>query len=126
MGINLNGGFNKGIYSKPANNQYFNSFNVGMKGSKNIAFKGEEEHAIGGKLGRKNKDVKKENNSNKDKNGESKSGVDKRFKTLPPAEALPKNETVGGYIFVCNNDTMEENLKRQLFGMFLYSSSSCV
>ncbi|KAJ8451118.1 hypothetical protein Cgig2_026927 [Carnegiea gigantea] len=117
MGINLNGGFNKGIYSKPASNQYFNNFNVGMKGSKNIAFKGEEEHGIGGKLGKKNKDVKRESNSSKDKNGENKSGVDKRFKTLPPSEALPKNETVGGYIFVCNNDTMEENLKRQLFGL---------
>uniref|UniRef100_A0A803LWL8 DCD domain-containing protein n=1 Tax=Chenopodium quinoa TaxID=63459 RepID=A0A803LWL8_CHEQI len=46
-----------------------------------------------------------------------KSGVDKRFKTLPPSEALPRNETVGGYIFVCNNDTMEENLKRHLFGL---------
>jgi len=43
--------------------------------------------------------------------------VDKRFKTLPPSESLPRNETVGGYIFVCNNDTMQENLKRQLFGL---------
>ncbi|KAL8150367.1 hypothetical protein V2J09_020175 [Rumex salicifolius] len=47
----------------------------------------------------------------------NKNSVDKRFKTLPAAEALPKNETIGGYIFVCNNDTMEENLKRQLFGL---------
>ena len=42
---------------------------------------------------------------------------DKRFKSLPPAETLPRNETLGGYIFVCNNDTMAEDLKRQLFGM---------
>ncbi|CDY27663.1 BnaUnng00130D [Brassica napus] len=42
---------------------------------------------------------------------------DNRFKTLPPAEALPRNETIGGYVFVCNNDTMEENLKRQVFGL---------
>lgn len=42
---------------------------------------------------------------------------DKRFKSLPPAEALPRSETLGGYIFVCNNDTMQEDLKRQLFGL---------
>jgi len=42
--------------------------------------------------------------------------VDKRFKSLPASEALPRGEAIGGYIFVCNNDTMEENLKRQLFG----------
>lgn len=42
---------------------------------------------------------------------------DKRFKTLPAAETLPRNEVLGGYIFVCNNDTMQENLKRQLFGL---------
>jgi len=120
LGIDLNGGFNKGVYSKPGNNQYFSNFNVGLKGSKNIALKGEDEHGIsGGKGGRKNKEAKKEkNNCNKDHNGESKSGVDKRFKTLPPSESLPRNETVGGYIFVCNNDTMEENLVRHLFGMF--------
>ncbi|XP_002980634.2 B2 protein [Selaginella moellendorffii] len=45
------------------------------------------------------------------------SGLDKRFKTLPPSEMLPRNETLGGYIFVCNNDTMQEDLKRQLFGL---------
>lgn len=42
---------------------------------------------------------------------------DKRFKTLPSAEMLPRNEVLGGYIFVCNNDTMQEDLKRQLFGL---------
>ncbi|KAG9448232.1 hypothetical protein H6P81_014360 [Aristolochia fimbriata] len=56
---------------------------------------------------------KKSNNSSKN----SINGVDKRFKTLPPSESLPRNEAVGGYIFVCNNDTMEENLRRQLFGL---------
>ncbi|KAJ8459321.1 hypothetical protein OPV22_032247 [Ensete ventricosum] len=43
--------------------------------------------------------------------------VDKRFKTLPATEMLPRNEVLGGYIFVCNNDTMQEDLKRQLFGL---------
>lgn len=49
-------------------------------------------------------------------NGNSNSAVDKRFKTLPAAETLPRDEVLGGYIFVCNNDTMQEDLKRQLFG----------
>ena len=60
-------------------------------------------------------------NSNGSANGNS--AVDKRFKTLPTSEMLPRNEVLGGYIFVCNNDTMQEDLKRQLFGMccmFLY------
>ncbi|GAU11844.1 hypothetical protein TSUD_75950, partial [Trifolium subterraneum] len=56
------------------------------------------------------------NNSDGNKNKDSKAASDKRFKTLPPSESLPRNETIGGYIFVCNNDTMAENLKRQLFG----------
>ncbi|XP_009783276.1 B2 protein [Nicotiana tabacum] len=53
-------------------------------------------------------------------NSESTNGnnaVEKRFKTLPAAETLPRNEVLGGYIFVCNNDTMQEDLKRQLFGL---------
>ncbi|CAO2819261.1 unnamed protein product [Amaranthus hypochondriacus] len=124
-GINLNGGFNKGIYSKGVNqdNQFLKGFNVnnnnnniiGLKGHKNVNLKGDD-NGFGGKSGKKNKEVKKENKDNNN-NGDGKNGVDKRFKTLPPSEALPRNETVGGYIFVCNNDTMEENLKRQLFGL---------
>ncbi|KAL0692605.1 hypothetical protein Bca4012_059785 [Brassica carinata] len=47
----------------------------------------------------------------------SNDNVDKRFKTLPASETLPRNEVLGGYIFVCNNDTMEEDLKRHLFGL---------
>ncbi|KAK9145574.1 hypothetical protein Sjap_005477 [Stephania japonica] len=67
------------------------------------------------------KNGKKGNNSNNysGKDGNNKSSADKRFKTLPPSESLPRNETVGGYIFVCNNDTMEENLKRQLFELVI-------
>ncbi|XP_044479716.1 B2 protein-like [Mangifera indica] len=41
----------------------------------------------------------------------------KWYKTLPPGEMLPRNETLGGYIFVCNNETMQEDLRRQLFGL---------
>ncbi|EPS70594.1 hypothetical protein M569_04167 [Genlisea aurea] len=57
------------------------------------------------------------NNNNNNKDEISGNGVDKRFKTLPAAETLPRNEVLGGYIFVCNNDTMQEDLKRQLFGL---------
>lgn len=113
----LNGGFNKGVYTTPTLN--FNSYNKGKGFANNIVVNGkvsrgknDDEH--GGKIGKKNRGNKE---SNKDVIGESKTAVDKRFKTLPPAEALPRNETIGGYIFVCNNDTMTENLKRQLFGL---------
>ncbi|XP_028771568.1 B2 protein isoform X2 [Neltuma alba] len=54
------------------------------------------------------------NNSNDSVNSNAN---DKRYKTLPASETLPRNEVLGGYIFVCNNDTMEEDLKHQLFGL---------
>ncbi|XP_059451768.1 B2 protein [Corylus avellana] len=56
-------------------------------------------------------------NNNNNENANSNNSVDKRFKTLPATETLPRNEVLGGYIFVCNNDTMQEDLKRQLFGL---------
>lgn len=56
-------------------------------------------------------------NNHNCENGNSNSAVDKRFKTLPAAETLPRDEVLGGYIFVCNNDTMQEDLKRHLFGL---------
>uniref|UniRef100_A0A0C9QUJ9 TSA: Wollemia nobilis Ref_Wollemi_Transcript_8409_966 transcribed RNA sequence n=1 Tax=Wollemia nobilis TaxID=56998 RepID=A0A0C9QUJ9_9CONI len=55
------------------------------------------------------------NNSNNNNSGGS--SFEKRFKTLPSTEMLPRSEILGGYIFVCNNDTMQEDLKRQLFGL---------
>ncbi|KAE8710783.1 B2 protein [Hibiscus syriacus] len=99
----INGGFNEGVYSKLMNN---NNFNLNLKGK-------EDDH--GGKSGKNSN--KNNNNSNNDETKDVKSGADQRFRTLPPSEALPRNETVGGYIFVCNNDTMQENLRRQLFGL---------
>ncbi|KAI0505004.1 hypothetical protein KFK09_015961 [Dendrobium nobile] len=59
------------------------------------------------------------NNNNVNGNNSSNNNniADKRFKTLPSTEMLPRNEILGGYIFVCNNDTMQEDLKRQLFGL---------
>ncbi|XP_074296773.1 B2 protein-like [Silene latifolia] len=62
-----------------------------------------------------NNHINKEPINNNNNNMEN--ANEKRFKTLPAAETLPRNEVLGGYIFVCNNDTMQENLKRQLFGL---------
>ncbi|KAF8100929.1 hypothetical protein N665_0214s0088 [Sinapis alba] len=59
-----------------------------------------------------NKELSNNNNNSND------NAVDKRFiKTLPASETLPRNEVLGGYVFVCNNDTMQEDLKRHLFGL---------
>ncbi|CAH2080261.1 unnamed protein product, partial [Thlaspi arvense] len=106
----INGDFNKGIYSSPVKTSY------GIHQKSKGVIDEDHHHQIpkggGGKKNRKNQNHNHQR-SNEDNNG----GLDKRFKTLPPAEALPRNETIGGYIFVCNNDTMEENLKRQLFGL---------
>ncbi|XP_077227847.1 DCD (Development and Cell Death) domain protein [Tasmannia lanceolata] len=104
----------------------YNGFNDGWKNfnggqSKNVNVNGIFNKEISKASHKKN--INNNNNNDNDygknnnNNGKNNSSVDKRFKTLPPAEALPRNETVGGYIFVCNNDTMQENLKRQLFGL---------
>lgn len=74
---------------------------------------GKGKGVVGGKKNSANK-----NNNINDRTNNDKVAVDKRFKTLPASEALPRNEAIGGYIFVCNNDTMQENLRRQLFGEF--------
>lgn len=129
--VGINGGFNKGVYpnSNPSSYGNFNSnnnLNINFKGLKFGGAKVENENFHLAKSSKKNTNLNKKhgdnNNSNSDgnKNKDVKAASDKRFKTLPPTESLPRNETIGGYIFVCNNDTMAENLKRQLFGMFLY------
>lgn len=102
----VNGDFNKGVYSSMKKYGY----NVNLKQGNNKNKGIDEDHQI-------QKNGKKNRKNNNQRNEDDKNGLDKRFKTLPPAEALPRNETIGGYIFVCNNDTMEENLKRQLFGL---------
>ncbi|GLU18787.1 hypothetical protein SLE2022_350700 [Rubroshorea leprosula] len=75
----------------------------------------------GNKYSGNNHNIKEANNnsntSNNNENSNANNAVDKRFKTLPTTETLPRNEVLGGYIFVCNNDTMQEDLKRQLFGL---------
>jgi len=122
-GVPLNGGFNKGIYSKPAFANFNTNINLNInpKGHKG---KPEDDLLHPPKSSKKNNNPNKkhDSNNNNDNTKDSKAAADKRFKTLPPSESLPRNETIGGYIFVCNNDTMAENLKRQLFGMFLFFS----
>ncbi|QCD85145.1 B2 protein [Vigna unguiculata] len=121
-GVGLNGGFNKGIYSKPsfANLNTNINLNINPKGHKG---KLEDDLLHLPKSSKKNNNPNKKHDSNNsgtnnnDNGKDSKAAADKRFKTLPPSESLPRNETIGGYIFVCNNDTMAENLKRQLFGL---------
>lgn len=110
MDVGINDVFSKGIYPKPVSMNHPMNGSLNLKGSRNN--KGENDHKGAKKNGSK-KIVETNNNGN----NEGKSGADRRFKTLPPSESLPRNETVGGYIFVCNNDTMQENLQRQLFGM---------
>eukprot|EP00252_Welwitschia_mirabilis_P006061 TRINITY_DN1675_c0_g2_i1.p1 TRINITY_DN1675_c0_g2~~TRINITY_DN1675_c0_g2_i1.p1 ORF type:complete len:292 (+),score=20.88 TRINITY_DN1675_c0_g2_i1:416-1291(+) len=68
----------------------------------------------GGKTGNGANQSAEKTNTN---GGNNNNALDKRFKTLPPSESLPRNEILGGYIFVCNNDTMQDDLKRQLFGL---------
>ena len=122
----LNGGFNKGIYSNNPSYANLNNYNnlnnnINFKGHK-AGFKGEVEFQPP-KSARKNNNNNSSSNTNK-KHGDNtndvakdaKTTADKKLKTLPPSESLPRYETIGGYIFVCNNDTMAENLKRQLFG----------
>ncbi|XP_057754832.1 B2 protein-like [Arachis stenosperma] len=106
----LNGGFNKGSYSDntPSYVSLNNNSGLNLKGHKTgfVDFQA-------GKKGRNNTNT----NTNGKKHGDNSNDVAKKLKTLPPSESLPRYETVGGYIFVCNNDTMAENLKRQLFGL---------
>ena len=127
--LNLNGGgskaamgggsfFNREVGARPGNlinkdmNRPVNGFNQHPHRRNNDvindAGKGKGSPGGGGR--------KSSKNSN-DKNNNDKAAADKRFKTLPASEALPRSEAIGGYIFVCNNDTMQENLRRQLFGL---------
>lgn len=130
--LNLNtndiGGSGKG--GSYGNNNYFNNNNYNKnyfnkavtKPAMNTAHginnrKNNHNNDYAGNGKKKSPNNHNSNNNNNNNNNNNGSSVDKRFKTLPPSEALPRNEAVGGYIFVCNNDTMQENLKRQLFGL---------
>ncbi|KAJ8493048.1 hypothetical protein OPV22_014769 [Ensete ventricosum] len=112
FGGNYNGGGN-GVFK-----DYFNTA-LNKPINKPVNGNGKKSNSNDGGSGKKKKNVNINNNnsSNHKNNYDKDATVDKRFKTLPPSEALPRNEAIGGYIFVCNNDTMEENLRRQLFGL---------
>ncbi|KAK1304112.1 hypothetical protein QJS10_CPB11g01288 [Acorus calamus] len=73
-----------------------------------------------------NKEANNNGTGNNGNNNNNNAAVDKRFKTLPSTEMLPRNEVLGGYIFVCNNDTMQEDLKRQLFGILCFRIQNSV
>ncbi|KAL3526289.1 hypothetical protein ACH5RR_010945 [Cinchona calisaya] len=102
-----NGMYNiNSLYQKPSANNMGN-----ISGSKYILNSGSKDHNSNANT---NSNI---NNNSINESINSNNAVDKRFKTLPAAETLPRHEVLGGYIFVCNNDTMQEDLKRQLFGL---------
>lgn len=107
--------------SKMAENGGKTSFRSGMYNMNAVYQKSNPdivENMTSHKYGGNNPGNKEFNNGNNNgENGNGNNAVDKRFKTLPATETLPRNEVLGGYIFVCNNDTMQEDLKRQLFGL---------
>lgn len=104
----------------------FETFNFNMLNSelKFNAYVFGQKHLSGGKFNSYNQFTNREGNngggnyfSSTHNNDSMNVAADKRFKTLPASECLPKSEVLGGYVFVCNNDTMLEDLKRQLFGI---------
>lgn len=120
--LNLNENINKNALLR---NAVYNTNAVYQKGNNNSNNNNRiMENMFSGKYPASGKDVNissnhNSNNNNNDSNNNNNaaaSAADKRFKTLPAAETLPRDEVLGGYIFVCNNDTMQEDLKRQLFG----------
>ncbi|KAI3768835.1 hypothetical protein L2E82_19671 [Cichorium intybus] len=94
------------------NGAVYNTNAVYQKGNNRIM-----ENMTSGKYPGNSHNNKDLNNNNNNDNNSNNNAADKRFKTLPAAETLPRDEVLGGYIFVCNNDTMQEDLKRQLFGL---------
>uniref|UniRef100_A0A7N0UPX8 DCD domain-containing protein n=1 Tax=Kalanchoe fedtschenkoi TaxID=63787 RepID=A0A7N0UPX8_KALFE len=107
--LNLDSKFAESVNKSPFMNGYNNVNAVCQKGSSNSFG-----NIVGNKYAANNhkEAFKKNSNENHSNNAD-----DKRFKTLPAAEMLPRDEILGGYIFVCNNDTMQEDLKRLLFGL---------
>ncbi|KAJ8649541.1 hypothetical protein MRB53_002564 [Persea americana] len=117
------------VAAKPQRGSNFNGFNDGWKNSSAMGQYHQKNVNVNGVFNKetpkKKKNINNNNNNFESNDGKNKNNnnnnnsnsLDKRFKTLPPSESLPRNETVGGYIFVCNNDTMQENLKRQLWGL---------
>uniref|UniRef100_A0A1D1YGU3 B2 protein n=1 Tax=Anthurium amnicola TaxID=1678845 RepID=A0A1D1YGU3_9ARAE len=113
------GSYRNGVYSM--NTVYpKNSFNLNDNNANNFKLKTMSNKYVNNSNNKENNNNHSSNNksNNNNNNSNSNSGsAEKRFKTLPSTEMLPRNEVLGGYIFVCNNDTMQEDLKRQLFGL---------
>lgn len=113
-------GFRSGLYGMntmylKTNNNTFTNNNINTFKLNNMSNK----NANTAKTKEANNNSNSNSNNNGNNNNSANVSPDKRFKTLPSAEMLPRNEVLGGYIFVCNNDTMQEDLKRHLFGMYL-------
>lgn len=125
--VNLDLKMNEATVKSPFRNNVYNMNPVYQKSNTNSvsSFKlntGISKYASGKEVNNNNSsNTNIINNSNisssNNINNSSNAAGDKRFKTLPSTEMLPRNEVLGGYIFVCNNDTMQEDLKRQLFGL---------
>ncbi|OVA09527.1 Development/cell death domain [Macleaya cordata] len=118
--LNLDSKMNENVSKPSIRNSIYNVNAVYQKGTGNNI--GNINLPISSKFSSNNHSNKEPNNNNSstnnnDNNNNNNNAVDKRFKTLPSTETLPRNEVLGGYIFVCNNDTMQEDLKRQLFGL---------
>jgi hypothetical protein len=122
MNMNMNMNMSSPTYQKSNNNNNINvnafKMNTGL-GKYPINVSGKDVNLANNNGNMNNNDKVANGNSNSNGNNNN-AGIDKRFKTLPSSEMLPRNEVLGGYIFVCNNDTMQEDLKRQLFGMHSY------
>ncbi|GMI68330.1 Asparagine-rich protein 2 [Hibiscus trionum] len=111
------------LNSKIGDNASKSSFQYGIY-NMNAVYQKNNSNSLGNLAGNKyignnhsSKDAINNSNTNNNNSNENINAVDKRFKTLPATETLPRDEVLGGYIFVCNNDTMQEDLKRQLFGL---------
>ncbi|KAF1883803.1 hypothetical protein Lal_00012721, partial [Lupinus albus] len=110
------------------NNSLGGGFNVRGNHSNNLAYVVKEQKKVDSKAEGSDDETKKNtknNNSNIDDKYEETYDVvmkntirSKNFRTtLSPSESLPPNEQLGGYIFVCNNETMQENIEKKLFGL---------
>ncbi|CAE6068898.1 unnamed protein product [Arabidopsis arenosa] len=114
--LNLDGKFGEGVMGKTS--MQSNVYNMNTVFQKND-FKSGGNTKVNKYNGNvvANKEMSNNKHNNSNDNGNMNLAVDKRFKTLPASETLPRNEVLGGYIFVCNNDTMQEDMKRHLFGL---------
>nr|GEX00181.1 hypothetical protein [Tanacetum cinerariifolium] len=116
LNLNLDMKMTENMNKNSLRNSVFNMNAMYQKGNNRVM-----ENMVSGKYPgmshSKDVNVSSNHNSNNNDSNNNNNAADKRFKTLPAAETLPRDEVLGGYIFVCNNDTMQEDLKRQLFGL---------